>query len=190
MCEAQATAFPNEEGMYRRYTPSFLTNIDNVYICAQDNTTHLKKMRGFTESCILFHMKLLVGVKALIVNQNKVLLLREASYDEGINEGKWDVPGGRINPEESIIEGLRREVREESGLEIDLGEVLGVFDTFSMIKGEECHIVRIFYKAEAKSTEIVLSDDHDAYAWVTLEDLKDKELVSSLPELIQKSLSI
>lgn len=133
-------------------------------------------------------MKLFIGAKAIIVNNGKVLLLREAMYDEGINTGKWDVPGGRINPEEPILEGLQREITEESGLMVETEEVLGVFETFPEIKGEHCHIVRVFYKAKTLSTEVTLSPDHDAYEWVSVEELAGKELVSSLPELIKKVL--
>lgn len=133
-------------------------------------------------------MKLFIGAKALIVHEGKVLLVREAAYDEGVSTGMWDVPGGRINPEEPILEGLQREVTEECGLIIEPGEVLGVFETFPEIKGEACHIVRVFYKAVAKTTDVVLSQDHDTYEWVTLEDLEGKVLVSSLEELIHKVL--
>jgi 8-oxo-dGTP diphosphatase len=159
-----------------------------VKICEQDNTITLEKMRVVSLFSILFHMKLFIGAKALIVHQNKVLILREAAYDEGTNTGKWDVPGGRINPEEPILIGLEREIKEESGLIVKTGEVLGVFETFPEIKGESCHIVRVFYKAEALSTDVTLSSDHDTYAWVTLTELADKQLVSSLPELIAKAL--
>ncbi len=133
-------------------------------------------------------MKLFIGAKALIVHEGKVLLLREAAYDEGTNEGKWDVPGGRINPEEPILEGLQREVTEESQLVIETEEVLGVFETFPEIKGELCHVVRVFYKAKATTTNVVLSGDHDLYEWVSLEDLEGKTLVSSLNDLIYKVL--
>ena len=134
-------------------------------------------------------MKLFVGVKALIVHEGKVLLLREAAYDEGTNEGKWDVPGGRINPEEPILEGLKREVTEESQLVIETEEVLGVFETFPEIKGESCHVVRVFYRAKAITTNVVLSGDHDLYEWVSLEGLSGKQFVSSLEPLIRRVLS-
>ena len=134
-------------------------------------------------------MKLFIGVKALIKYEGKVLILREAAYDEGTNEGKWDVPGGRINPEEPILEGLKREVTEESQLVIETEEVLGVFETFPEIKGESCHVVRVFYRAKAITTNVVLSGDHDLYEWVSLEGLSGKQFVSSLEPLIRRVLS-
>jgi len=129
------------------------------------------------------NMKLYVGVKALIVKEGRILLLREARYDEGTNEGKWDVPGGRILPEESLSEGLMREVREESGLEIRQGDVLSVSETFPVIKGEPSHIVRIHYLAEYKSGEVVLSKDHDVYEWVEAATLAGKDYMGGVREL-------
>jgi len=129
-------------------------------------------------------MKLFIGAKAIVVHEGKVLLLREAAYDEGTNEGKWDVPGGRINAEEPILEGLRREVMEESGLTIKPGRVLGVFETFPTIKGEACHIVRVYYEATLQTLEVVLSQDHAEFAWVTVADLEGKECVSDVAELV------
>lgn len=45
---------------------------------------------------ILFHIKLVIAAKAIILNKGKVLVLREAKYDEGTNEGRWDVPGAAL----------------------------------------------------------------------------------------------
>jgi len=157
-------------------------------ICEQDNTITCQKMRVAELFSILFHMKLFIGAKALIVHEGKVLLVREAAYDEGTNEGKWDVPGGRINPEEPILEGLQREVTEESGLLIEPGEVLGVFETFPTIKGEACHIVRVYYEATPQTLEVALSQDHAEFAWVTVSDLEGKECVNDVSELVKSVL--
>lgn len=135
-------------------------------------------------------MKLFVGAKALILSEGKVLLLREAAYDEGTNEGKWDVPGGRIEPHEPILEGLAREIHEETGLEgVRTGDALGVYESFATIKGEESHILRVFYVAYLDNpASINLSTDHDLYEWVSLEGLADKKLVSNLEQLVLKVL--
>lgn len=130
-------------------------------------------------------MKLAVGVKAFILNEEgKVLVLREAKYDEGTNEGKWDVPGGRIEPEETIFAGLNREVMEECGLEIEVGKFLNVQETFPVIKGEEFHIVRIFYQAKLKSGQVVLSSDHDKFEWISSADTEGKSFVSGIEETL------
>jgi len=62
-----------------------------------------------------------VAMKAVIVRDGKVLILREAkTYDEGTNIGRYHMPGGRLDPGENFEDGLRREVREETGLEVEL----------------------------------------------------------------------
>lgn len=127
-----------------------------------------------------------MGAKALVINDGKVLILREAPYDEGSNEGRWDVPGGRINPEESLLTGLKREVMEEGGLEIEAGEVLGVFESFQTIKGEECHIIRIYYQVKAVTSEVVLSSDHDEYEWVDPQNPDKREFVNDVLEMFEK----
>lgn len=132
-------------------------------------------------------MKLFVGVKALIVREGKVLIIREAKYDEGLNEGKWDVPGGRIETEENLMEGLKREVKEEVGLDLSTTRILDVHETFREIKGEKCHIVRPYYMAEAEG-DIVLSRDHDRYEWVDPANYGDKILMADVAALFDSGL--
>ncbi|MEZ4194857.1 MAG: NUDIX domain-containing protein [Candidatus Paceibacterota bacterium] len=131
-------------------------------------------------------MKLAVGVKAFILNEEgKVLILREAKYDEGTNEGKWDVPGGRIQPEETLFAGLKREVMEECGLEIEIGGLLHVQENFPIIKNEEFHIVRAFYKAKLVGGEVALSQDHDKYEWILPSHTEGKSYASDIVETLK-----
>lgn len=64
-----------------------------------------------------------VAAKALVVNsEGKVLILREANtYAEGTQTGKYGLPGGRLEQGESYEEGFVREVKEETGLDVELG---------------------------------------------------------------------
>lgn len=52
-----------------------------------------------------------VSAKAVIISAGKVLLLKQ-------NDGRWDLPGGKVDDEESIVDGLIREVEEETGLKV------------------------------------------------------------------------
>jgi len=112
-------------------------------------------------------MQLFVGAKALIHYEGKVLLLREsAEYIDGAEVGKWDVPGGRIEPHEEVRDGLVREVKEESGLTVTVQKLLDVYDGFPTIQAEKCHVVRLYFLCEAISNEVTLSVDHDAFEWI------------------------
>lgn len=63
-----------------------------------------------------YHVILAVG--AFIVSEKKEILVVRKSPFEKIDGGLWTVPGGKINPDEAILDGLKREVMEEVGLEI------------------------------------------------------------------------
>lgn len=132
-------------------------------------------------------MQLFVGAKALIHYQGKILLLRESKeYVDGSEEGKWDVPGGRIEPDEEVRNALIREVKEESGLEIHSPKLLDVFDGFPTIRGEKCHVVRLYFLCETQSDAVKLSSDHDAFNWVDPKNIGDKVLMADIAEMLEE----
>jgi 8-oxo-dGTP diphosphatase len=131
-------------------------------------------------------MILFVGMKACIVHEGKVLIIREAPYDEGTETGKWDFPGGRIADGEPILEGLRREVEEECGLKIEPLDTVGMGETFPTIQGQESHIVRIYTLCRAITTEVSLGSDHDRYEWCDPRSVGEKEFVSDVRDVIAK----
>ena len=132
-------------------------------------------------------MKLFVAAKAVVTRSDgRVLIVRESgSYDEGTNEGKWDVVGGRIDPEESLFEGLKREVAEESGLEVEIGKTITVHEKFQEIKGEQVHIIRIYFQCTTAQDEVVLSEDHDKYEWIGLSDVEDYSIMEDVKEVLR-----
>jgi 8-oxo-dGTP pyrophosphatase MutT (NUDIX family) len=131
-------------------------------------------------------MQLFVGTKALICHKGKILLLRESrEYIDGAEQGKWDVPGGRIDPSETLEEGLLREVAEETGLKITMGKLLAAFDGFPVIREEKCHVVRLYFLCQAHSDAVTLSTDHDAYEWVDPKHIGEKILMNDIEEMLQ-----
>ena len=130
-------------------------------------------------------MKLFVGTKGLVMYDGKVLLLRESGvYEDGTNVGKWDVPGGRIDPDEAVRDGLVREVIEETGLRVEPEVLLGVFDGYPKIKGEDCHVVRLYFRCKANTDEVTLSSDHDLYEWVDPKNPGHKDFMDDIAEML------
>lgn len=130
-------------------------------------------------------MELQVGVKILLKNKDGKYLILQRSEEKYPGVGaKWDIPGGRINPGFSLMENLKREVMEETGLEIT-GEPKLI--TAQDILKTDKHVVRLTYLGFADG-EVKLSDEHKEYKWLSLEDLKNlepmdryfKEVLSSL----------
>jgi ADP-ribose pyrophosphatase len=69
-----------------------------------------------------FYVVLAVG--AFIIKNNKLLIVKKSPY-ENIDAGLWTIPGGKIEKDEPIIDGLKREVKEEVNLEISDYQWLG-----------------------------------------------------------------
>lgn len=82
--------------------------------------------------------------------------------------GWLDFPGGRINEgEDDLIEALRREVREETTLEVD------VSDAFSTWLGRDGSVFLVGYRCSYVSGEVMLSDEHTGFRWVERTHLSD-----------------
>lgn len=115
-------------------------------------------------------MILQVGVKTLVRNSSDAYLfikrLRPLPTGEGIC---WDIPGGRIEPDDtSILEALRREVREETSLHIEgTPELLAAQDV--PVTPADLHVVRLTYSVKTTG-RVRLGSDHQAYLWLPLRD--------------------
>ena len=82
--------------------------------------------------------------------------------------GKYEIPGGHIDYGEDIEEGLKREVREELGVEVALGDPFAVFTYTNEVKGS--HSIEVVYFAQiiGDPDEITIDpDDHSSYGWFT-----------------------
>lgn len=107
-----------------------------------------------------------VGVKGIIFNpDNKVLVMLK-------NKKKiWDVPGGRTSRGENLLQSLDRELKEEI---LNLKEYK-IIKILNASKIENANLVLIYYKIEADIGNINLSEEHEAYRWVTYEDIDKLE---------------
>lgn len=133
-------------------------------------------------------MNLQVGVKVLLrSSEGKFLFLRRsADFKPGASQN-WDIPGGRIEPEEPLEEALRREVQEETGLTLEsIDRLLAAQDIF--VAAAPVHVVRLTYVGTA-SGEVAISDEHDDYAWMSKEEvLAEPHVDSYLREVLQNHL--
>jgi 8-oxo-dGTP diphosphatase len=115
-------------------------------------------------------MVLQVGVKAFIQNKEGkyLLLLRATPYDPG-KLCKWDIPGGRINTDEPILEALAREIKEETNLQMrGTPHFLFAQDIFHGDK----HVVRLTYTAKAAGKITLDKNEHTEFGWFTLSEIK------------------
>ncbi len=134
--------------------------------------------------------RLKVAAKAVIVRDGTVLIVREAhTYEEGTNIGIWGLPGGRINDDEAFYDGLAREVREETGLDVEPIRPVYVGEWWPVIKDVPHHIVAMFVVCVPLSTTVVLSDEHDEFVWVGIDELEQYHIMPPDDQLIRLALN-
>lgn len=74
---------------------------------------------------------------------------------------------------EKLEEGLRRETQEETGItDLQVGKVIHVDEWFAKPEGELKHIVALFFLCDVTSDNVILSNEHEEYAWVNVDDLE------------------
>lgn len=133
--------------------------------------------------------KLFIATKAVVIHDGKVLILRESgSYSEGTNTGLYDLPGGRLKPGERFDDALKREIMEETGLDVKIGGPIIVNEWRPVVRGEQWQIVGTFFECEAPTSEVVMSVDHDGYKWIDPEKYHKYSIIDNLKIVFEEFL--
>ncbi len=117
----------------------------------------------------------MIGVGAVIEDRNgRILLVKHKPERGGFWQGKWICPGGALEYGETIEEGIKREVKEETRLEIELTTPLPAFDrVVKSAEGVSLHVVYIDYLAKVAGGELQPGSDVGEAVWVEKERLPD-----------------
>lgn len=135
----------------------------------------------------------LVSVKALIAYQEKLLVLKNTAEKWG-RKSRWELPGGLLGIGEGFEEGLVREVGEETGLEVAVGDVVAAWDRwerdFRLADGRvlDVRIVELVFAGQLVGGEMKLSEEHSQFKWASREELKRLNLPSDLTDAIRTHL--
>jgi ADP-ribose pyrophosphatase YjhB (NUDIX family) len=117
-----------------------------------------------------------LGAYAWCEREGAILLTRVSA--KGPGGGLWTLPGGGLRFGEDPVAGVTREVREETGYDVDLGALVGirsdVLEPGQTISGHRVQTVGIVYRGTIASGELldVFEGSTDAAAWIPLEDLE------------------
>ena len=130
----------------------------------------------------------LVGVGAIIIENGRVLLVRRGHAPL---LGEWSIPGGVLEVGELLREAAVREAREETGLLVEPGELLGVFDRVVRENGWiRYHYVLIDFLCRRVSGEPCCGTDADEVRWFTREEVARLKLAPDTEEVIRKGFSL
>lgn len=122
-----------------------------------------------------------LSVYALIVDERSRYLVLRRSQASKHNAGRWDFPGGKVNPGEAFDVALVREVVEETGLTVTLEKVLGAAES----EVSDQKIAYLFMEARATAGDVRLSSEHDDFAWLTTTELAESNLCPQFVDFAQ-----
>ncbi|MDX9893432.1 MAG: NUDIX domain-containing protein [Patescibacteria group bacterium] len=105
----------------------------------------------------------------IIKNGDQFLLVQEARKERG----KWNQPAGWLDFGEKIIDGAKREAKEETGLEIKITGLLGIYSLIKHQDGKIYHAVKFIFAAEALTNDIKFDPEElIAVKWFSLDEIK------------------
>ncbi len=130
-----------------------------------------------------------VGVGAVVVRDGKALIIKRAHEPR---QGEWSLPGGLLELGESLQDGVRQEIKEETGLDVDVGPII---ETFDRVHRDELgkiryHFVIVDFVCWSRGGEAVPSSDADGVAWVTAGEIDDYGVNPHAKEVILRGLEV
>jgi len=124
----------------------------------------------------------IVGVGGLVIHRNQVLLIRRGGEPL---KGEWSIPGGLLELGEELAEGVRRELKEETGLDVEPFEVLTVFDRiFRDGTRVQYHYVIVDYVCRRRGGRLTAGSDVVDARWVRREDLPQYHLTEKATAVV------
>ena len=127
----------------------------------------------------------IVGVGGVVVHRQRALLIRRGCEPL---KGAWSIPGGMLELGEELAEGVRRELKEETGLEVEPLEIVAAFDRITREgKGIKYHYVIVDYVCRLRGGKLKPSSDVTDARWVRREEMPQYHLSEMATKVILKS---
>ena len=129
----------------------------------------------------------IVGVGGVVVQDGRALIVKRAHEPR---KGEWSLPGGIVELGETLIEAARREIKEETGLDVEVGEVIEVFDRVHRLDGRiQYHFVIVDYLCRPIGGTLQAGDDAEGVAWVTGDEIAAYGVNELAARVIRKGLA-
>jgi 8-oxo-dGTP diphosphatase len=131
----------------------------------------------------------LVGVGGVVISDGRALLIRRGAPPL---EGRWSIPGGMLETGETLLEGVRRELAEETGMEVRVVELIEVFERISLDAAGKTkyHFVVLDYLCEAVAGNARAGSDVTDVAWATPSELAQYSLTETATRVIEKAFEM
>jgi mutator protein MutT len=129
-----------------------------------------------------------VGVGAVVVRDGRALVVKRAHEPR---KGEWSLPGGTVELGETLVDAVKREIKEETGLDVDVGDVIEVFDRVHHLDGRiRFHFVIVDYLCRPVGGTLRAGDDAEDVAWVASDDIERYRVNDVAARVIRRGLSM
>lgn len=126
-------------------------------------------------------------VTGILINKGNVLLTRRKNDPFA---GYWDFPGGFMDHGESPEAALRRELREETGLDVKIERLVGMFPGRYPMNDEPIHILSIAYLLSVNGGKLAAGDDAEEARWFPMGKIPKNLAFNNSDKIIAKSLDV
>lgn len=124
-----------------------------------------------------------VGVHGVIANRGRLLVLKRSDVMP-YRPGSWDLPGGHLALGESTEEGLLREIREETALDVTIDRLLGLHNMIDEPYMQAIYACRLNVYQSLK----LRPNEHAEARWVTPAELEAMELIPYLERVLKRGM--
>ncbi len=128
--------------------------------------------------------KIYPALKAIIVKSGKILILRRTGKEDCFKD-MWDIPGGKINFGETPEEALRREIKEETNLEVEIIKPVRVWSFFK--NNGNTQVIGVTILCRYKKGKVKLGKEHDEFRWIKPEEIENYNVHEGIKEDIKEA---
>lgn len=127
----------------------------------------------------------LVGVGTVTIKSGRILLIRRA-FEPGA--GKWSIPGGLVEVGEKLSEAAARETEEETGVKVDILELINVFDMIDLDESGRAkyHYVLVDFLSKPVGGRERVSEEVTDIKWVTFEEARTMDLTRTARKALEE----
>jgi len=131
----------------------------------------------------------IIGVGGVVISQGRVLLIRRGSPPL---QGQWSIPGGTLEVGETLVEGVRRELAEETGIDVRVRTLIDVFERIDRGPSgkPQYHFVVLDYLCEAVRGTAKAGSDVTEVAWAAPPELEKYSLTEIAGRVIRKAFEL
>ena len=131
-----------------------------------------------------------IAAGGIIFDKGKVLIIQRAPDDDAF-PGLWELPSGKKEPLEKIADTCIREVKEETGIDVEVVDIVSTFNFLVEKPTETRHVTEtVFLTKPIGPTEVKLSSEHQKFAWVSANEIDNYNITEETKGIIRKAFKL